>query len=133
MDNIYVNADVAAVGPMIESITDSTTGEKNGQLTPGAPAIITGSNVLVKGDDSSVGIYFTPEAGGEPVKVPLIVTNTKSQIIISLPQLADGQYYLSMTTQAGPNYALVKSPRTYQFPILLTVGGPGGEERPGEL
>ena len=134
LDNIYVNADIATVGPMIESITDSTTGEKNGQLTPGAPAIITGSNVLLKGDDPSVGIFFTPEAGGDPVKVPLVVTNTKSQIIISLPQLTDGQYYLSMTTQAGPNYTTVKSPRSYQFPILLTVGDPEGEEeRPGEL
>ena len=99
LDNIYANANIATVGPMIESITDSTTGEKNGQLTPGAPAIITGSNVLLKGDDPSVGIFFTPEAGGNPVKVPII-----------------------------------KSPRSYQFSIFLTVGDSGGEEeRPGEL
>lgn len=130
LDNIYVNADIATVGPMIESITDSTTGKKNGQLTPGAPAIITGSNVLLKGDNPAVGVYFTPEVGGDPVKVPLIVTNTKSQIIISLPQLTNGQYYLSMTTQVGSNYQLVKEPRTYKFPILLTVGGGGEDDRP---
>lgn len=116
---------------MIESITDSTTDKKNSQLTPGAPAIITGSNVLLKGDDPSVGIYFTPEAGGEPIKVALIVTNTKSQIIISIPQLADGQYYLSITTQTGSNYQLLKEPRSYQFPILLTVGnGDDNSDRP---
>lgn len=131
LDNIYINANIATVGPMIESITDSTTDKKNSQLTPGAPAIIVGSNVLLKGDAPSVGVYFTPEAGGEPIKVALIVTNTKSQIIISIPQLADGQYYLSITTQAGSNYQLLKEPRSYQFPILLTVGnGGGGSDRP---
>lgn len=49
--------------------------------------------------------------------------NTKSQIIISIPQLEEGQYKLSVITQAGSNYQLVKEPRTYIFPILLTVGG----------
>ena len=137
LENIYVNADIATVGPMIEEITDSTTNSRNGQLTVGAPAIIKGSNILLKGDDPSVGVYFTPEAGGEPVKVGLIVSNTKSQIIISIPQLSDGQYYLSVTTQLGSNYSLVKTPRSYRFPVLLTVGaadeGGAGEERPGGL
>ncbi len=136
LGNIYINADIASVGPMIESITDSTTKSVNTLLTPGAPAIIAGSTLLLKGDNPSVGIYFTPEAGGEPVKAALVVTNTKSQIIISIPPLADGQYYLSVTTQAGSGYSLVKEPRTYRLPILLTVGElPGGddEERPGEL
>lgn len=132
LEYIYVNADIATVGPMIESITDSTTGKVSSVLTSGAPAIIAGSNVLLKGDNPSVGVYFTPEAGGEPIKVALVVTNTKSQIIISIPQLADGQYYLSVTTQAGAGYSIVKEPRTYRFPVLLTVGG-GEEERPGEL
>lgn len=136
LENIYVNADIATVGPMIEEIVDSTTKSRNGQLTAGGPAIIKGSNILLKGDDPSVGVYFTPEAGGEAVKAELIVTNTNSQIIISLPQLSDGQYYLSVTTQAGSNYKIVKTPRTYQFPVLLTVGaveGGGEEERPGGL
>lgn len=137
LGNIYVNADIASVGPMVANITDSTTKSVNSLLTPGAPAIITGSTLLVKGDHPSVGVYFTPEAGGEPVKVPLIVANTKSQIIISIPQLADGQYWLSVTTQAGSGYSLVKEPRTCRFPVLLAVGDlpgdGGGEERPGEL
>lgn len=122
LDNIYINADIATVGSMIESFTDSTTQKKNSQITPGAPAIVTGSNILVKGDDPANGFYFTPEAGGEPVKVPMIVTNTKSQAVITIPQLADGQYRLSITTQMGSNYKLVKEPRTYIFPIILTVG-----------
>ena len=42
LENIYVNADVATVGPMIESLTDSTTNEKNLHITPNAPAIPAG-------------------------------------------------------------------------------------------
>ena len=37
LENIYVNADVATVGPMIENLTDSTTNEKNLHITPNAP------------------------------------------------------------------------------------------------
>ncbi|MDD2953796.1 MAG: DUF4469 domain-containing protein, partial [Parabacteroides sp.] len=134
LENIYVNADVATVGPMIESFTDSTTGEKDLHITPNAPAIIVGSTLLVKGDDPSVGVYFTKdEASATPVKVPLIVRNTKGEIIIQTPPLAEGQYWLSVTTQAGAGYSLVKDPRTYKFPILLTVGTGGGSESPDEI
>ena len=83
LENIYVNADVATVGPMIESLTDSTTGEKNLHITPNAPAIIFGSTLLIKGDHPSVGVYFTKdEEGATPTKVLLIVRNTTSEIII---------------------------------------------------
>ncbi|WP_293667413.1 DNA-binding domain-containing protein [uncultured Parabacteroides sp.] len=131
MENLAAKVHMATVGPVINSITDSTTGKVNLELTAGGPAIISGATLLLKGDDPSVGVYFTPDSGGEPTKVSVIVSNTKSQIIVSIPQLANGSYYLSVTTQAGSSYTLVKEPRTYHFPILLTVGG--GEERPGEL
>lgn len=137
LDNIYVNADIASVGPMIEGIVDSTTKSASNLLTSGGPAVISGTTLLLKGDSPEVGVYFSPEDGGEPVKVSVVVANTKSQIIISIPQLPDGQYYLSVTTQAGGGYSIVKEPRTYRLPILLTVGessgGGGEEERPGEL
>ena len=69
------------------------------------------------------------------MKVSLIVRNTKSEIIIQIPPLAEGQYWLSVTTQAGAGYSLVKDPRTYKFPILLTVGvgGGGDSESPDEI
>lgn len=135
MENIYVNADVATVGPMIESLTDSTTGEKNLHITPNAPAIIAGSTLIIKGDNPLVGVYFTKdEEGATPTKVALIVRNTISEMIIQIPALADGQYWLSVTTQSGPNYTMVKEPRSYTFPILLTVGKSGTDsESPDEI
>ena len=64
LENIYVNADVATVGPMIESLTDSTTNEKNLHITPNAPAIIFGSTLLITfvndvdhSDEAGVAIY----------------------------------------------------------------------------
>ena len=124
------NFRIAKTGPVINNITDSTTQSVSQTLTPNAPAIISGSGLLLKGDDSSVGVYFTPDGDNQtPVKASLIVSNTTSQIIIQIPALPDGQYLLSITTQAGAGYSLVKEPRTYQYPILLSVGSqPGGGE-----
>lgn len=127
---ITVEPRLAKTGPVINSFTDSTTGSVNEKITSGGPAIIEGSTLLLKGTDASIGVYFTPDGGGEAKKVKTIVMNTKSQIIVSIPQLADGQYSLSVTTQAGSNYQLVKEPRTYVFPILLTVGDGGSGDRP---
>lgn len=133
LKNLTAKLHLATTGPVINNITDSATGKVNQVLTSGKPAIIDGNTLLLKGDDPSVGVYFTPDTkDGVPQKVDLIVTNTKSKIILSLPDLADGSYYLSVTTQAGSSYTMVKEPRTYRFPILLTVEG-GEEERPGEL
>lgn len=123
LKQLVPNFRMAKTGPVINSITDSTTESISQQLTPNAPAIISGSGLLLKGDHPSVGIYFTPDGEGKtPVKVGLIVSNTTSQVIIQIPALPDGQYLLSITTQAGAGYSLVKEPRTYQYPILLTVG-----------
>lgn len=125
---------IAKTGPVINGITDSTTKSVSQILTPNAPAIISGSGLLLKGDDPTVGVYFTPDGANKtPVKVSVIVSNTTSQIIIQIPNLADGQYLLSVTTQAGASYSVVKEPRTYQYPILLSVGSQpsgGGDDRP---
>ncbi|MCD7851549.1 MAG: DUF4469 domain-containing protein [Parabacteroides sp.] len=131
MKNLTAKLHMATTGPVINNITDSATGKVNQVLTSGKPAVIDGNTLLLKGNDPAVGVYFTPETEGEPYKVDLVVTNTKSQIIISTPDLPAGSYYLSVTTQAAAGYKEVKEPRTYRFPILLTVEN--GEDRPGEL
>lgn len=134
LKQLVANFRVATTGPVINGITDSTTLAVNQMLTPNAPAIIAGSGLLLKGNDPSVGVYFTPDGADKaPIKVNLIVLNTTSQIIIQIPALPDGQYLLSVTTQAGASYTIVKEPRTYQFPILLSVGSQpsgGGDDRP---
>lgn len=126
--DITFNLQTATVGSVINSITDKTTGSISQKLTPGGPAIITGSNIMIKGDSPDNGFFFTKdETGAPPQKVMMIVTSVFSQTVITIPMLTAGQYRLSITTQAGSNYKQVKGPRTYIFPVLLTVGGSSGE------
>ena len=103
-------------------------------FTQGAQTYFAWKFIHITDTGVSNAVYFTPDGADKtPVKVDLIVANTTSQIIIQVPNLPDGQYLLSVTTQAGSGYSLVKEPRTYQFPILLTVGnqpGGGGSDRP---
>ena len=63
---------------------------------------------------------------GEPVKVEYISRMTTSELIVEVPDLEEGQYQLSVTTQVSSNYQLVKDPRSYIFPIVLTVIAPDG-------
>lgn len=131
LKNISFSLQMATTGPVINSSTDSTSGKINSIITLGAPAIILGGTLLVKGKNPTIGAYFTSGTeGATPVKVDLIVTNTVSQIICSIPALEARQYTLSVSTQAASGYKTVKEPRTYRFPILLTVEG---SDRPSEI
>ena len=64
------NRGLASLGPVINKVTDSTTLSENDEITPGAPITIEGKNMRVIGEDASVGLFFTPTAGGEE-SVPL--------------------------------------------------------------
>ena len=116
---VVVNG-VAAVGPVINTVTDSTS-----------KAI----NLKIQGDDPPIGVYLTPTTeGAAPMKAPVVIANSPSQVIVQMPTLADGQYTVSLTTQYSGSRN-VKEPRTYTFPIILIVGegGGGDSESPDEI
>ena len=123
MDNITFNVTLATTGPVINTVTEVDTRSVNHYIYPGGSIIISGSNLLIKGEDPSIGLFFTKdEADATPVKATVIARNTISEIIAQVPNsLEAGQYRLSLTTQAGAKYRTVKEPRTYQFPTLLTI------------
>lgn len=130
--DVQIQTRPAVTGPVINSITDSTTGELNGVLTSGSAAVIDGSNIKIAGDAENIGVFLTP-ADGTPLKCPLLIHNNPSQLTVMLPTLADGEYTLSLTTQFGAGNKLVKEARTYTFPVLLYVGkkpDEGGSDRP---
>lgn len=124
MKNITFNLNKATTGPVINQVTDVRTKSVNLQITPGKNVIINGANLLIKGDNPANGVFFTKdEEGATPQKVEFFSRSTTSEQIVEVPEgLADGQYKVSITTQAGASYSLLKEPRTYVFPILLTVG-----------
>ena len=133
---VFANFDAPEQERIINSITDSVTKSISQVITSGGPAVISGSNIKILGDDPSVGIYLTKdEEGAVPLKVSVIVHNAPSQLTIMLPAIEAGKLYaLSITTQySGSNKAL-KTPRSYRFPILLgdenAGGGGGGGEAP---
>ena len=126
--NVEVKTQPAVTGPIINDIVDTTTGEKNLQLTSSGPAVISGTNIKVAGHDPTVGIYLTP-AEGEAKKVALLIHNNPSQVTFMLPELANGEYKVSLTTQYGAGNNLVKEARTYTLPVLLYVGDlPSGDD-----
>ena len=131
---VVVNC-VAAVGPVINTVTDSTSKAINGQLSSGGALVLGGVNLKIQGDDPSIGVYLTPTTeGAAPMKAPVVIANSPSQVIVQMPTLADGQYTVSLTTQYSGSRN-VKEPRTYTFPIILIVGegGGGDSESPDEI
>lgn len=125
----------ATTGPVINSITDSTTKSVNGLLTAGGPAVIEGSLLKIAGDDPSVGVYFTPdEPDAQPLKVSVFIENMPSKLIVMLPALDDEKLYtLSVVTQFAKSGTILKAPRTYTFPFLLgeeNTGGGDDQEAP---
>ncbi|WP_293667685.1 DNA-binding domain-containing protein [uncultured Parabacteroides sp.] len=137
LSKITVATRTASTGITVNTVLDSMTGEVNGLITPLSNVVISGVNVRVAGDDPSNGVFFT-KTGGTAQPVRLITHNNPSQLTVLLPELEDGEYTLSITTQYGSSNKLVKEPRTCTFPVLLYVGkkpegGGGEEERPGEL
>ena len=125
----------AQTGPVINSITDSTTGSVNEIITSAGPVVISCSNAKVIGDDPSVGVFLTKgEEGAAPMKCPVIIRNAPSELTVMLPAIETKVLYtLSVTTQYSSSNKMLKNPRTYRFPILLSDGKSNDEERPGEL
>lgn len=85
-------------------------------------------------DDPSVGVFLTKdEEGAAPMKCPVIIRNP-IPLTVMLPAIETKVLYtLSVTTQYSSSNKMLKNPRTYRFPILLSDGKSNDEERPGEL
>ena len=68
------------------------------------------------------------------MKCPVIIRNAPSELTVMLPAIETKVLYtLSVTTQYSSSNKMLKNPRPYRFPILLSDGKSNDEERPGEL
>ncbi len=120
----YIEVEIMGVGDssiFIAQVVDVKSGSVNDLLTPERNLRITGSRLKLAGDHPDVGIYFTNESGRQTkVDASEIVVNNPSELIIIIPNLSQGSYKLSITTQYAIT-SLLKEPRTNIFDKILTV------------
>ena len=118
----------ATVGPVINDVLDVTTQTLHTTLTPGSILNIDGENIRIFGSSEENGVYFVPVGGGEPVKATVIAKNNPSELIVQIPALEDGQYYVRVTTQFTNGKQEVKVPRSYDYPHPVQVGEGGNDD-----
>lgn len=80
--------------PVIESIYDPLSQRRDGTITPCAPVLIFGHNLLYWPKDN-VELYLCPaEEPGRMIPIPELHKHTEKQILVTLPDLDKGDYHL---------------------------------------
>lgn len=129
MERVQVQTNKATTGPVINSVVNPSTGKANDTITPQMPLIISGINLKVVGAEGSTpGIYFIEDQKKTETAAMLLVHNNPSELTVVAPALAPGSYFVEIRTQSAAGTKMVKSMRTFRYPILLTVENKGGED-----
>ena len=131
MQQVTVQTNKATTGPIINTIIDPSTQKENETIQPSLPLIIQGVNLKVAATgDNAAGVFFVTADGATQTPAMLLVHNNPSELTVVAPTLADGEYYVEVRTQYAASNKMVKEPRTYRYPVLLTVGEGSGGDRP---
>ena len=107
--------------PLIEEVTDITSGKTDSTITPGGMVNVSGENLKVEGDDTSVGVYFVDSSKTEHKVTGGMADNIPSRLIFIVPALSAGTYTLEIRTQYSGGGTTVKKPRTGVYKHTLTV------------
>ena len=133
---VYVFEQAGATGPVIQTISDPTE-KVPAHLNPGAMVLIQGMRLALKGDDPSVGVLFTSvDDSSKTVAVTpaQVYPNTPTKLQFALPaSVTQGGWMVTVTTQSsGSSGTMLKSPRSFLYPEVVTVGTPGSgdDDRP---
>ncbi|MDR1679466.1 MAG: DUF4469 domain-containing protein [Prevotellaceae bacterium] len=112
-------------GASINSITDSTTGASNGEVTPGKTITISGNKIRIVTEagetPESYITYTNTETQQVTVQADPLVINQPSKIVLQLPELAKGSYSLTIKTLFSNASTTLKAPRYITANISLTV------------
>jgi len=112
-------------GAAIDSITDSTTGAVNGEITPGKAVTIAGKKIRVvpeEGETVASCIIWTnldTQQIIEQEDAPVV--NDPSKLILQLPELMAGTYTLGIKTLFSSPSATLKESRYITSKAKLTV------------
>ena len=114
---------VGEAGLQIIEVVDFKTGSVNDRITPDRSLRIRGEKLKLAGENPNVGVYFVNEATGELIKVDAdeIVDNKPSELVVVVPRLEAGLYFVQVTTQFSSGNIPLKEPRTVTFEKILSV------------
>ena len=108
----------------IFSITDTSTGLSDGNLTRGLIAEIKGSYIRIAGDNNACGLYLKHAENGAETKIDMsfIGVNDPSKVLFVVPPtLVAGAYELRIVTQFGSGGKNLKQPRSVTLPYMVEV------------
>ncbi|MGL6119889.1 MAG: DUF4469 domain-containing protein [Fusobacteriaceae bacterium] len=114
---IKVQAPVSV--PNILQVIDSETESINDIITSSGILTLRGANMKMIGDDPSNGVWLLDSQGVE-YKHTKIVSNSPSELIITIAAVPAGTYELYVTTQYTAG-SVLKRPRIGYFPKFLKV------------
>ncbi len=107
-------------------VTDSTTGSTDGKITPGGIIDVTGNKIrCLNSDGTGIGTvrFLKASTREEVATVSILAINDPKRLMFNVPAtLTDGEYVLQVETYFSSSSALLKQPRTIEYPINLYVG-----------
>jgi hypothetical protein len=106
--------------PTIQEVKDSISGIVNEKLTAGGVVEIRGYNLRIEGDDPTCGLWFVGEDSTE-TKASVIIENKPAKVMAMIPLLPAGKYQIKTVTQYSNGVRLLKTPKIFSFPKMLTV------------
>ncbi len=87
--------------PILNSFTDTESGTKNAQITPGAPGKLNGKGLKFDQEDPLQGVFFINEANNREYKVDKFVECHPSKLIFKIPTgMAKSTYRLEVRKEA---------------------------------
>jgi hypothetical protein len=109
-------------GMFIEHVRDVASNTIDNLLTPGYVLQLHGSKFKIAGPGATNGIAFL-DADNDPIDVPpaAVSRNGDKQIDFVIPNLSPGVYHIRIITEYAGSSKLLAAPRTYIFPVDLTV------------
>lgn len=111
-------------GAVIGLVTDMTTGATDGTITSGGLLKVTGTKIkCVNEDGSNIGTisFVNAETNEVAGTVSVLGVNDPSLLIFNAPTLAAGSYILRIETYFATSSAQLKTVRTIDYSITLTV------------
>lgn len=106
--------------PHVLEVKDSITGSINQNITANGVLEIIGSRLKIAGNAPENGVYFEAD-NGKAYKAATLIENKPARLMVFVPKLEKGTYFMSIKTQYSGGGTLVKQVRTGIFEHPLHV------------